>query len=159
MNTTPLGIRQHNPGNIECGSDWKGLAPKKPGDRFCRFTAPVYGLRAIAYLLIVYRREHGLRTIESLINRWAPKGENNTKAYVLSVAKRTGIPYNLPIAVDSSYALERLVPAIVHHENGRQPYSAEEINEAITMALADAPAEKRPARIRLPVDGGQGDVP
>lgn len=155
----PLGIRQHNPGNIECGSDWKGLAPKQEGDRFCRFTHPVYGLRVIAYLLIQYRRKHGIRTIKGLIERWAPKGENNTQAYVLSVAKRTGLPYNLPIAVDSSYVLERLVPAIVWHENGQQPYSAYLIQEAIAMALADAPAEKRPERVRLPVDGGQGVIP
>lgn len=149
----PLGIRQHNPGNIEIGSDWKGLAPAQPGDRFCRFTDPVFGLRAIAYLLIVYRRKHGLRTIEGLIGRWAPRGENNTKAYVLSVARRTGIPYNLPIAVDSAVVLERLVPAIVHHENGKQPYPADLIREALAMALADAPKEKRPERVPFPQEG------
>jgi len=37
----PRGIRNHNPGNIEKGDPWQGLAADQSGDpRFAVFAAP-----------------------------------------------------------------------------------------------------------------------
>ena len=45
----PRGIRNHNPGNIDKGADWEGLADDQSSDsRFCVFKDPVWGIRAMA---------------------------------------------------------------------------------------------------------------
>nr|WP_237043559.1 hypothetical protein [Pseudomonas aeruginosa] len=41
----------------------------------------------MAKLLLNYRKVYGLRTVESLIARWAPSNENNTRAYASAVAR------------------------------------------------------------------------
>ena len=46
----PRGIRNNNPGNIRHGANWQGLNPKGRDidSAFCVFTAPIYGIRALA---------------------------------------------------------------------------------------------------------------
>ena len=55
----PRGIRNNNPGNIECGSPWQGLRTQKErtDNRFAQFTDPVFGIRALACVLITYQGE------------------------------------------------------------------------------------------------------
>ena len=57
---TPSGIRNNNQGNIEWGSPWQGLRPQneRTDNRFAQFTDPVFGIRALACVLITY---HGGR--------------------------------------------------------------------------------------------------
>jgi hypothetical protein len=131
----PIGIRQNNPGNLECGQPWQGLEPKQAGDRFCRFTSPLFGIRAMALLVRNYGRKHGIRTIQGLIYRYAPGVENNVAAYVQSVAKRTGFLPDFPITLNDDETLEKIIPAMIHHENGQQPYPLPMIKEAVHMAM------------------------
>ena len=135
MKVLPIGIRQHNPGNIECGQPWQGLAPKQPGDRFCRFVSPLYGIRAMALLVRNYYRRHGIRTIRGVILKYAPDGENNSTAYVRSVAMRSGLPPDTQVNLDAEETLEKLIPAMIHHENGQQPYPLHVIKEAVHLAM------------------------
>jgi hypothetical protein len=77
----PRGIRNHNPGNIRRNGDpWQGLAKDQTDREFFTFQSAVYGIRALARLLITYQDKYGLCTIETIIGRWAPAVENNTKA-------------------------------------------------------------------------------
>ena len=70
--TLPRGIRNHNPGNLEKGDPWQGLADDQSADpRFAVFEAPEWGIRAIARLLITYRDKHGVNTVNGVVNRWA----------------------------------------------------------------------------------------
>lgn len=131
----PLGIRNHNPGNIEHGQRWVGLAEKQNHARFCTFTEPVYGIRAMARVLVTYYRRYKINSVATIIRRWAPPNENNTQAYIDSVCSHSGLPANTPLRVDTEAILSRLVPAIIAHENGEQPYRAELIREAILKAL------------------------
>lgn len=134
---TPRGIRNNNPGNIDRTADrWQGMAADQSGDpRFVVFTAPVWGLRALAKVLLSYQRKHGLRTPAAIINRWAPPTENDTGAYARQVAKALGVGVNDTIDLQQPAMLQRILPAIVSHENGQQPYSAELIAEAVRLAL------------------------
>lgn len=90
--TQPRGIRNNNPGNIRWGADWQGL--KKDGKlqdpSFCVFKSPVWGIRALAKLLKNYQRLYGLNTPRKIINRYAPPNENQTQAYIQSVAHQLG---------------------------------------------------------------------
>ncbi len=89
MNQIPRGIRNHNPGNIRWQDEWLGL--KKDGKQqdpsFCVFISPVCGIRALAKVLKNYQRLYGLNTPRKIISRYAPPNENQTLAYINSVAK------------------------------------------------------------------------
>ena len=142
----PRGIRNANPGNLRHSTDkWLG---EVPGDdkAFKTFSDPVYGIRALAKLLLNYERKYGLRTISGIISRWAPSNENDTAAYIDAVARACGVePFQV---IDVAAYLPALVPAIIAHENGQQPYTDEQISQAIAMAtggdhahVATAPAQ------------------
>ncbi|SMH60428.1 structural protein [Azospirillum agricola] len=117
----PRGIRNNNPGNLRHGDDWQGLSDRQPDPAFCTFDDPVFGLRALMRVLLNYRRKHKLRTISQAIARWAPPNENDTPAYIATVARRCGV--NPDNAVDWSEPgmLGAMARAIVAHENGRSP--------------------------------------
>lgn len=138
MSQAPRGIRNNNPGNIDYNPNnaWRGQLPRdvKVEPRFARFDTPFNGIRALAKLLLNYRKIHGLRTVESLIARWAPSNENDTKAYARQVGQRMGISIYEPLTLNKA-TLQGLVTAIIWHENGQQPYSSELIADAIETVI------------------------
>lgn len=128
------GVRNNNPGNIRASKDTKWQGQIGVDDKgFVIFARPVDGLRALAVTLRTYRNKHGLSSVEKIISRWAPPNENDTAAYIASVAQRLRISATatLPFTGDS---YGRLVRAIVKHENGVDPYSDAQIAEAMTAA-------------------------
>lgn len=133
----PRGIRNHNPGNIDRTTErWQGMAADQSNDpRFVVFTAPVWGLRALAKVLLSYQRKYNLRTPAAIIGRWAPPGENDTGAYARQVAKAIGVQPDDRIDLQEARTLERILPAIVAHENGQQPYPEALIRQAVALAL------------------------
>ncbi|AXD45530.1 structural protein [Salmonella enterica] len=134
--TTPRGIRNNNPGNIRQGDDWQGLVPKaqRTDKSFCQFITPEYGIRAMIIILRNYQRRHGLSTVTGIINRWAPPDENNSQAYIDSVAKATGVTPDQHIDTTDSRFMMKLLQAIIRHENGIQPYSFEVFVKATELA-------------------------
>ena len=134
---TPMGIRLNNPLNlIHVGKNkWQGLADPPNEGRFCRFISPVWGIRAAALNLIQYQDRHGIRTIAGLVAKWAPVSDNNNvPAYVRSVAKRSGFSATLPLDLHSYGHLRPIVEAMIHHENGQNPYSDAVIDEGLRRA-------------------------
>lgn len=136
MTNSPRGIRNNNPGNIRWGDDWKGLVPKsqRTDKDFCQFTTPEYGIRAMIVILRNYQRKHGLNTITGIINRWAPTNENNTQAYIDSVAKSTDVAPDQHINTTDSRFMMKLLQAIIRHENGAQPYGFDVFVRAVELA-------------------------
>lgn len=120
------GIRNNNPGNIDHhpANNWKGQLAHDNAieSRFCRFSAPEYGIRAIIALLRNYQRKYGLNTVAGLISRWAPSNENNTGAYVSGVSKALGVAPDDAVSLSDKDTAIRLAKAIIRHENGSQPY-------------------------------------
>ncbi|MBL5819909.1 structural protein [Serratia marcescens] len=135
-NNEPRGIRNNNPGNIRWGDDWRGLVPyaQRTDKSFCQFTAPEYGIRAMVIILRNYQRKRGLKTVADIINRWAPPVENNTLAYINSVAKSVGVKPDQAIDVMDSREMIPLLEAIITHENGVQPYGFDVFVKAIDLA-------------------------
>lgn len=135
-NKKPRGIRNNNPGNIRWGDEWKGLVPKsqRTDKLFCQFISPEYGIRAIIIILRNYQSKYGLRTITGIIKRWAPPNENNTQAYISSVAQATSTGANQPIDLTDSRKLFQLLQAIIQHENGSQPYGFDVFVSALDLA-------------------------
>ncbi len=117
----PRGIRNNNPGNIRLSSArWQGA--DDPHDNrdsaFVTFKDPVMGLRALMRVLLTYQQKHGLRTIESIINRWAPPHENHTERYILHVCQNMHIGRRHIIDLRLRKTLVDLARAITIHENG-----------------------------------------
>ena len=152
--TLPRGIRNHNPGNIRRSNDpWQGLADRQPDREFFTFQSAVYGIRALARLLIRYQDKYGLRTIGAIINRFAPRQENNTDAYIQSVVIHSGHLSDQKLDMHKFNHLKPLVEAIIFHENGYQPYTEAEITKALLLAGVE-PQQKNLQKTRT-VKGGQ----
>ena len=131
------GERNNNPGNIDRSQImWQGMSPDQSSDsRFIVFTDPIFGIRALAKVLLSYFRKYGLNTVHGIIDRWAPPSENNTGAYVNHVATVLGVGIDAPINVEDEQTLEVLVRAIIEHENGRCVYDDATIISGIDSAL------------------------
>lgn len=124
---TTRGIRNNNPLNIEAREQWLGQI----GDdgRFIIFETPLHGFRAAGRIMKT-KKGRGVRTIESIINEWAPpkndegEHENHTQNYINFVSEKTGFPAD-DILTDSSYPA--VIAAMVQMENGQNPYTMSEI--------------------------------
>jgi len=127
----PRGLRNNNPGNIRHGkSRWKGMAAAQPDKAFVRFKTPFWGIRAMTLLLLNYHRM-GRDSVRQVIERWAPPVENDTGAYVSSVAQSLGVAPDAPLDWASDIVIANLVRAIIRHENGVQPYHLDLIHSAV----------------------------
>lgn len=123
----PRGVRNNNPGNIEFRREnpWQGQTGSD--GRFARFATPEAGIRALSIDLGVKARR-GLDSVQEVISAWAPPSENNTRAYVARVvegmSRTLGRPVTATERLDMNDPRVRgaLVGAIIHHENGYQPY-------------------------------------
>lgn len=150
------GIRNHNPGNIEFDpkTKWQGLAnpPVEQEGRFARFKDATYGIRAIARLLITYYDRYECDTVRKIVNRWAPPRENDTAAYVRSVAAGMTVTPDDQIDLHDYATLRALVLGIIRHENGAQPYTAAQIDKALVLAGVEPP--RKPIAKSRTVAGG-----
>lgn len=130
-----LGIRLNNPGNIEKGEKWQGLADLQAHPRFCTFVSPEYGIRAIVRILQAYNKKHRISTIDGIIKRWAPPNENPTDAYQKNVSTWSGIGRRDKIDFTSVDQLAKIVKGIIRQENGIQPYLDETVIAGVTLGL------------------------
>lgn len=126
------GLRNNNPGNIRDNprNTWRGASIFDFDDEFETFQAPEYGIRAIGKILDSYARR-GITTMGEIIETWAPPSENDTDAYIASVASRTGL---MPTDMITEERRVPLVAAIIHHENGVNPFSDEMIRYGLQLA-------------------------
>jgi hypothetical protein len=161
MPETPRGIRNNNPGNIERvkGVIWEGQSSRQTDRRFITFDSPVYGIRAIARVLITYadarKAADGSKidTVQEVITRWAPPHENDTTAYSEHVAKKLGVGPGAILNIKRADVMAVLIESIVQHENGEQPYSDSQITKG--MMLAGIEAEFKPMNKSRTLNGGR----
>ena len=145
-----LGVRLHNPGNLEWGSPWEGLVPREQSryyktgtsqqQRFCEFADAASGIRAIARTLITYfdkrkaRDGSAIDTVAEVVERWAPSFENNTSAYANHVAKLMSVDPDQILDIKSYDVMYGLVTGIIAHENAGYAYPAEVVEEGLRRA-------------------------
>lgn len=128
------GLRNNNPGNIEAGSNsWDGQAGSD--GRFAKFVTPEHGIRALGKNLLSYQRQ-GYDTVSEIVNRWAPASDgNNTEAYIAALCKKLNITPNDQLNMSDINTLRQLCAGIIQHENGKQPYSEDQLNTGVSAAL------------------------
>jgi len=121
-----LGIRNNNPGNIKfsAANNWRGQIGK---DKFGHviFDTPEHGIRAIGKNLDSYFSS-GRNTASKIAASWA---EKNKTEYAEFIASRTGRGVNDVLGEADKF---NVVKAIIHFENGSNPFS----NDFIVRSLA-----------------------
>lgn len=121
----PLGVRTNNPGNL------------RPGGKQATYKSAHEGLQAMAKLLGNYA-QRGLTSIAQIINKYAPPNENNTQAYIATVARAMGVDPNAPLNLKDPATLQRLMSAMIKVENGYSPYGEGVISSAVRSVLGRA---------------------
>lgn len=118
-----IGFRNHNPGNLRSASNSTGS-----NGGFATFANDDDGLAAMARQLMLYG-DRGNNTLESVIHTYAPRSENDTRAYIDSVSGSTGYAAQERVNLHDTETLKSVMAAMIKHENGAQPYSDEELKK------------------------------
>jgi hypothetical protein len=134
----PRGIRNNNPGNLNYVGQAGATKEGGPNGRFAVFQSAEAGLRALADQLRRYGTR-GINSVRAIISKFAPASENNTQAYIGSVSKGLGIGADSALDLNDPRVLQSLMGAIIKVENGKNPYSAEQIAAASGVRAAGAP--------------------
>lgn len=123
--STPKGIRNNNPGNLRyvASIPWTGQTGDD-GTGYAVFDSAEHGVRALGRQLQTYAGR-GLTSVREIISTYAPSNENDTAAYISAVAGELGVDPDQPLDVYG--VLPNLVAAIIHHENGIQPYDLSDL--------------------------------
>lgn len=148
--TKQRGFLNNNPGNMDRaqgGEPWQGeirsttdnrLTPFQRleliNGRFCVFVSPQWGIRATAKNLFAYADRLGICTVRGFISKWAPPGENDTAAYIASVAAKLGVHPDKPIDIRTYATLYAIIDAIIRVECGGMPYTGSEIEDGLKLA-------------------------
>lgn len=118
------GLRNNNPGNIKFAvpNNWRGqIGVDDKG--FVIFDSMANGVRALGILLRNYSGM-GLNTVEKIISRWSA---TDREPYIRNVSLWLGVNPQSPLDVNAR--LTELAAGIIRQENGKQPFSIEQINE------------------------------
>ena len=136
--SAPRGIRNNNPGNLEYRGQAGATLEDHANPRFARFQTAEQGLAALAAQLRRYG-QRGIDTVRSIISTYAPSIENDTPGYTNTVASSLGVDANSRLNLNDPAVLQGIMGAIIRVENGRNPYSAEQIAAASGARAAGAP--------------------
>lgn len=153
----PLSVRNNNPGNIR-GRDGQFAMYDSPEAGMAAMTNDL-GLKINGRSPIMQERfgPNYTPTLSNVISTWAPPSENDTGAYIRSVAQQIGIDPNRPL---SESDLAAIVPAMIRQEGGSaasQYYSAPAPQNApatsqtapvAPQSMPSSPADTELARIR-----------
>ena len=103
--------RNNNPGNLTGDDKWQGMVGKD--GRFVQFQSYELGSRALAKNLM-----NGAvgKTVEDYMNKYAPKSENDTNAYIKNVSKALG---KEPGSVITDKDILPLMKVIAKQEGGK----------------------------------------
>lgn len=113
------GYRNNNPLNMRHDNDkWQGEIQPSQDVAFKQFESMAWGYRAAFKLLDNYRKHNGCRILSDFIDRWAPPSENDTGAYVATVARRAGLSDVTHIDTLDGDTMRRVVAAMSFVENG-----------------------------------------
>jgi hypothetical protein len=140
LEVTPLGLRQHNPGNIRPSTQpWQGQIGVENG--FCVFDTYANGIRALCKQLIAYQDRYGLRTVREAISRWAPPVDHNdTSAYIAMVCTVLDCSPDDPFDFHNPDFLFWMATAIGEQESGHDAFTHTvtdaDIDAGIAAALA-----------------------
>jgi len=126
-------VRNNNPGNVKAipGKPWAGQIGKDYRG-FAIFKNEIYGIRAAIKNVRDYGKVYGTNNLRDLVEKYAPRNENNTNSYISSLSERTG--YHPDQELD--FTNKRVAAEVVNHmftnESGAF-YSNDKIEKALAL--------------------------
>lgn len=114
-----LGVKYKNLGCIRynTANSWNGQIGFNNG--FCRFDSFSNGVRALVFILCKYVHHYNLRTIESIIQRYAPKSDGNDTFHYVRFCIDNNTSNNISCKVDEfRVQLVLLIISIIQVECG-----------------------------------------
>lgn len=152
------GIRNNNPGNLGFAGQ-RGASRENGSGRFASFNTPEEGIAAMSKQLDLHftgksakAKELGrpLQSVTDIISAWAPPNENDTKAYIATVAKQLGVSPTARLNMNDSATKTALMQAIVKKENGGNPYTNEQYAAGISGATSSSNSGKALDAVNVP---------
>lgn len=129
------GIRNNNPGNMK--GEYFGATGND--GRFAEYPDAETGIAAMAKQLSRYytgaTTGKPLRNVQDIISTWAPGNENNTSAYIKDVSQRLGVSPTDDLDLRDPAMMTSLASAIIHHENGGNPYKPTFVSDTVAKAV------------------------
>ena len=129
LGTSPKGIRNNNPMNLEFRSSIQWRGQLGTDGRFAVFDTPVNGIRAGMINIHTKMVRDGLNSVRKILNRLSPSFENPTESFITFVSRRMGVGADQPLTF-----AQHILPmskAIVFFENGEDPYTDDQYREAL----------------------------
>ncbi|MCF9034192.1 hypothetical protein [Acinetobacter nectaris] len=130
----PYGERNNNPGNMEFKNQKNAKLDPSSSHNFAIFKTPQDGIDAMRRQLGIYDKR-GTNSIQAIIKTWAPEFENNTKAYIATVARKLGVNADQKLNMNDPTVLKELMKAIVTVEQGRNSYPESMYQHAVQANL------------------------
>lgn len=137
------GLVNNNPGNIRPSTQytWQGQVGIDKGPKeaagFVQFSSPEAGIRAMTMNLLSYEQQ-GINTVQGIINRWVPSSDQPGKSngnYVRAISTALGVKPTDTISLSDPAVMQRLVPAMIQFENGKQPYDTRTLTNGIALGF------------------------
>lgn len=130
------GFRNKNPGNLTAAPNSSGYDYGN-GHRYVQFPTMRDGLAGMSRQLML-DAEKGLNTIDKYLYKYAgPEGGNDTESYIRQISKMTGYGRYEQLDMWDPDVMAKLMPAMIQVENGKQPFSYEQIMEGIMDSIMD----------------------
>lgn len=124
-------VRNNNPLNIRFSesNQWEGQTGHDGS--FARFESAAYGFRAAYKLLMTYRDNYHLTSINDIVSRWAPEHENDSDAYASYLADKLNKWRFTPV-FESEYPA--LLFYMAEFEGAKGAFSMSQVYEGIALA-------------------------
>ncbi|ELY5855456.1 hypothetical protein SNN70_004029 [Cronobacter malonaticus] len=136
--STPRGIRNNNPGNLNYVGQSGATKETGEGGRFAVFGSMQEGIAALYKQLQLYFKR-GINTLSSIVKTYAPASDNNNvEAYIDALTKATGKGANDALSADDTSTIARLMKGIVDHENGKGYISSSDIMGGIQLGAGSS---------------------
>lgn len=138
----PIAAGNNNPGNLRGDDAWQGRVGTD-ANGFVQFDTPENGKRALQINLQNQQNVHGLNTVQDIIGKYAPPGDNNnTAAYIKNVSAGMGVAPDAKIDLNNQSTLDKMTAAVTKQE-GNSTASAPPSDD--TTMLSASPAPTTPA--------------
>lgn len=135
FNPNTRGFRNKNPGNLRDANNKIGLQGHGD-DTMAVFVSDRDGLAAMSRQLML-DAEKGKNRIDDYIRKYAPANENKTQEYINMVSNWTGFSPYEQLDMHNPDVLAKLMNSMIRVENGAQPFSYEQVMEAIMDSIMD----------------------
>mgnify|MGYP000745777313 CR=1 FL=1 len=128
VGSSPLGLRNNNPFNLEFRNiGWIGEVGTD--GRFSVFDTAENGIRAGMINIHTKMNRDGANTVRKLLTLLSPAFENPLEAIIQFTASKLNVAPDQPIQF--GIRIIQLSQAIIQFENGQQPFTFDELESAL----------------------------